>query len=167
MRRLERPEHRRRRGRIRRRDHRAEGDRGRPLEARHHRPRHHGNRGRRQPDADDDQAGDRAPVFPQVAGRGVVGGVEQHRRDEERKGEVRLDGEDRSPGDERQDRPAEGKERRVGRSDATRESGQENRREQERDQNLECMHGDSVDLDRAAQSQVVTGRQPVSPNRGP
>ena len=75
-------------GRIRRRDDGAERDRGGPRHVRQQPVRHKRDRSRGQADGDDDQGRDRHPVVAEIAQGGVEGGVEQHRRDEQRQRQI-------------------------------------------------------------------------------
>ena len=88
-------------------------------------------------------AGDRAPVVSQIPQRRVVGGVQQHRRDEQRQREVGIDREHRHAGDERQHGATGGEEGGVRRADAPCQRSEQDGREQQRDENLEFMHGES------------------------
>ena len=143
LRRLERAQHGGRRGRVRRRDDGAEGNGGGPLEPGNHRAGNTGDGERGQADADDDQPRDRPPVVSQIPQRRVVGGVQQHRRDEQRQREVGIDREHRHAGDERQHGATGGEEGGVRRADAPCQRSEQDGREQQRDENLEFMHGES------------------------
>ena len=94
----------------------------------------------READREDDQAGDRRPVVPEVPRRRVVGRVEQHRRDEERQRELGQHGERRRARNEREQRAAERQEHRIGRADAARHGRQDHGREDQTDEDFELSH---------------------------
>ena len=98
MRRPELSKYRDRRGGVRRRDHRAERNSGRPRHPRLQRANNERDGRRCEDNADNDEAGDGSPVVSEVAGRGVVRSVQQDGRDEERESELWLNGERRDPG---------------------------------------------------------------------
>ena len=73
---------------IRWRDDGTECDRGRPREGGNERPRDQRNSCGRQGEGEDDQAEDGRAIVAEVAERGVVGGVQQHGRDEQGEGQL-------------------------------------------------------------------------------
>ena len=93
------------------------------------------------PTANDDQAGDRQPVVAQVARRGVVGGVEQDRRDEEGERQLGRDGELRRARHEGEQRAAQREEHGVGRADAARRRPPAARRRGRARELFEFAHG--------------------------
>ena len=94
----------------------------------------------RESDGEDDQTGDRRPVVPEISQRGVVGRVEQHRRDEQRQRELGQHGERRRAGNEREERAAERQEHRIGCADAARQRRQHHGGENQADQYFEFRH---------------------------
>ncbi len=94
----------------------------------------------RQGDGDKDEAGDGRPIVLEVAERGVIGGIEQHRCDEEREGEIGIEHELRRARQEGQHGAAHGEERGIRRTHAPGRTGEEHRREQENDDPLEHCH---------------------------
>ena len=140
LRRLQRPQHRGGRRGIGRRDDGAERDRRRPRQLGHEHARDDGDGGRREAHRDDDEAGDRRPVVAEVARRGVVGRVEQDRRDEQRQRQLGSDG-------ERAARPARtrgsrrrGRERPDRAPDSTRGGGEQDGRDEEDEDLFEVGH---------------------------
>ncbi len=134
------PKHRGGRGRIRRCDHGAERDRGRPWQGGHQRASDDGDRDGREAHREDDQPCHRRPVVPEVPRRRVVRRVEQHGRDEERQRELGQHGERRSARNEREDRAAEREKHGIGRAHPTRNGGQDRGREDETDEDFELSH---------------------------
>ena len=145
--------------RVGRRDDGAERDRGRPRHVGHEHPRHDGDDDDRERDGTEGEARDRAPVRAQVARRGVEGGVDQHRRDEQRERQLGIEHEGRHAGEERQRGAGEGHQRRVGRADPPRQRGQRRADQQQRDDDLEYFHRASGSRGRLAfdKRTAVTG----------
>jgi hypothetical protein len=102
VRRAELLQHRGRRRGIGRRDDRAERDGGGPRQSGHERARHECDRRNRQDHRAEGQAGNGAPVGAEIAGGGVERRVEQHRGDEERERELRIEGQVRRARHERE-----------------------------------------------------------------
>ena len=92
------------------------------------------------PTANDDQAGDRRPVVPEISRRRVVGRVEQHGRDEERQRELGQHGERRRAGNKREERAAERQKHRIGRADAARHRCQQRGGEDQANEDFEFSH---------------------------
>ena len=90
----------------------------------HQRARHHGDGDGGEAHGNDDQAGDRCPVVPEISRRRVVRRVEQDGRDEERQGELRQHGERRRAWNKREDRAAERQKHGIGCANAARRGGQ-------------------------------------------
>jgi len=99
------------------------------------------NRQHGRADRGDHEPGHRSPVRSQVAQRGVVGRVHQHRRDEERQRELRIERPVRARGDEREQRPAEREQGRIRRADPARQRGKQGCAEQQHDDPFERGHG--------------------------
>ena len=159
MRRPELPQDRRRRRGVGRRDDGAERDRRRPRHRRHERADHPRDGDRRQADADDDEARHRRPVVPQIARRGVVGRVQQDRRDEERQRQLRLEHELGRARHEREDRAAEREKRGIRRADPAGDGRQEDRHEQQAEERLEADHAGEIIWLRIALESSLTREQ--------
>ena len=108
------PEHRHRGRRVGRGDDGAQGHRRGQREAGLQPARHdrHGRDGERH--GPERETGDGAPVLPQVARRAVVGGVEQHRRHEQREGQLGIEVHCRRMREQREPRPGEREQGGVG-----------------------------------------------------
>ena len=134
-------EHRRRGRGVGRRHDGAERDRGGPGNAGHEpaRDQRHGRHG--EPDRHQREAGDRAPVAPQVARRGVEGGVEQDRRHEQRERELGVERDLGQVRQQRQRRAGQRQQRGVGGVHPARQRGEHGAHQQERDDELEDEHG--------------------------
>ena len=83
----------------------AERDRGGPWHARNQPVREHRDRCGGEADRDEHQRRDRKPVVTKIAQRGVVRGIEQHRGDEQRQRQIRLQRPRRAARQERQRLP--------------------------------------------------------------
>ena len=118
MGRPQRAQHGRGRHRVGRSHDRAERDRRCPGHRRQERVADEGDRGGREANREDDQAGHRRPIVPEVSERRIVGCIEQHGRDEERQRKLGRDAEGGRAGKKRQQRAAERQEDRVRRPDA-------------------------------------------------
>ena len=92
------------------------------------------------PTANDDEAGDRRPVVPEISRRRVVGGVEQHGRDEQRERELGRNGKGRRAWKKGEERTADRQEDGIGRADAPRRRGQDQGREDEAHESFEFTH---------------------------
>ena len=124
-------EHGGRRGGIGRRDDRTERNRRCPWHRWYQRVDDDGDRGGREPDGEDDQAGDRRPVVPEIPGRRVVRRIEQHGRDEERQRQFGRDGKRGRARKKREQRAAEREEHRIRRTDAARRGRQDDGRDEQ------------------------------------
>ena len=134
------PEHGGGRGGVGRRDDGAQHDRRRPRQFRHQCPSDDGDGGRREPNGEDDQAGHGEPVVAEVAGRRVVGSVEQDRRDEEGERQLGADGELRRARHEGEDGPAQREEDGIRRTDPARRGREQHGRDEEGDQLFQFGH---------------------------
>ena len=125
MRRAQLAQDRRGRGGVGRRDDGAQRDGGRP---RHRRASTRGRPRRRplvvRPTATTTRLVTGSQLSLQIARRRVVGGIEQHRRDEQRQRELRRNCEARAAGQKRQQRAADREEGRIGRAHAARRRGE-------------------------------------------
>ena len=92
---------------VRRRDDRAERERGRPAQIRHQQMRHDRDRGHREQDEADGQQEDGPQVGLELADRGEVARTEQDRWQEQQEDEVGLEVDIRERRDEAQDQPAD------------------------------------------------------------
>ena len=135
---LDLPQNGRRRRGVRRRDDGAERDRGRPRHVRHQPADQERHRGGGQADRDKHQGGDRQPIVAKVAQRGVEGGIEQHRRYEQRQREVRLQRPGRPERHEGQQHAAKCKECRIGHLGAAGRGRQQHRAEQQGNDPFKC-----------------------------
>jgi len=131
MGRSQRPEHGRCGRRVGWRHDGAQRDRRGPRQRRYERAGDDGDGGGRESDREDDEAGQRGPVFPEISRRRVVGRIEQDGRDEERQRKLGGDGERRRPGKKGEQRAAEREEDRIRCADAARPGRQEDSREEE------------------------------------
>ena len=128
------------RGRVRWRHDGAQGDGGRPRQARHERVGDEGNRGRGQENGPDGQAGHGHPVVPEIPGRRVIRCVEQHGGDEEGQSQLGIEDERGGAGHERQRDPTHGKQRRIGRLNPPGGGGQQDGGHQQDQDRLESDH---------------------------
>ncbi len=80
----------RRRGRVRRRNDSAERNRGSPRHVRQQPVDEHRHCRGSEADRDEHQRRDRQPVIPEVAHRGVIRGIHQHGRHEQRQRQIGL-----------------------------------------------------------------------------
>ena len=122
------------------RDDGAERNRRRPWHAGHQRARHYGDGDGREAHGNDDQAGDRRPVVPEIPRRCVVRRVEQDRRDEERQRELGQNRERRRAWNKREKGAADREKHRIGRADAARRRGQQRGGEDQANENFELSH---------------------------
>ena len=90
-------------------------------------------------------AGDRQPVVPQVARRGVVGGVQQARRHEQGQHQIGRECQRRRSGKHREHRPGDGEEGGVGRPKPTGDRGKQRANDQQGDGDFEESHAVSLD----------------------
>ncbi len=127
--------------RIGRRHGGAERDRGGPRQPGHQRVRHDGHRSRGQRHRHQHEPGQHLPIVLEVARRCVIGGVEQHRRDEQRQRQVGLERKRRAARHEGKRHAAERQERRIRRADAPRQRREQDGAEQQRDDPFEDEHG--------------------------
>ncbi len=118
---------------VRRRDDGPEHDRRRPRQVRHQPVRDHGDAGGRHANSDKHQGGDRQPVVPEIAQRGVIGRVEQHRRNEQRQRQFRLQCPGRGARQEGQQHASNSEKGRVGNADPPRHRRQNDRSGQQAD----------------------------------
>ena len=127
-----------------RRDDGSEGNGGGPGKGGHHPARDDRHGGHREPDGDQRQAGDAAPVLPKVSRRGVEGGVEEHWRHEQRQGELRIERHARCVGEQREGCPRQRQERGIRDIDPAGPGRQHGAHEQQRNDELEDGHGVSA-----------------------
>ncbi len=140
MRRAELLEHRGRGRRVGRGHDGAERDRRRPRQVGDEHPRDDGDDGDGERHRAEGEAGDGPPVGAQVARRGVEGGVDQHRRDEQRQRQLGIEHQRGQAGDERERGAGERHQRRIGRAELPRHRRQRRTAEQQRDDDLEDFH---------------------------
>jgi len=86
------------------------------------------------------EAGNRPPVHPQVAGRAVEGRVGQHRRNEKRQRQLRIEDHRRHAGNQREASSGERHERRVRRAEPPGGRGERRAAQEQRDDDLEDLH---------------------------
>ena len=129
---------------IGRRDDGAERDRGGDRETAQP-PTDPRNRCRRETDGEDDQRHERDDVPPEVTRRGVECGVQQDGSDKEREGQIGLDLEVGTRGDEGQRGAGDREERGIRNPDTPGDAGQEHRSEEKRQRRFEERHVPSLE----------------------
>src|SRR6201987_6577919 len=131
MRRSQRAEHGSCRHRVGWSHDRAERNRRCPWHRRYERVSDEGDSGGRESDRENNQAGNRRPIVPEISERRVVSRIEQYGCDKERQRKVRGDGERERAWKKRQQRTAEREEYRIRRSDAARPGRQDHSRDEQ------------------------------------
>ena len=121
-------------------DDRAERDCRRPGHVGYQRTHDDGNGERRQADGDNDQAGDRRPVVPEVTRRGVIRSVEQNRGDEKSERQLRQNSERGGAWHKRQESAAQREKNGIRRANAACERRKECGSEDQTDEDFELFH---------------------------
>ena len=125
---------------VRRGHDRAQRDRRGPAEAGHQRVRDEGDRGYGECHRAEREARDRHDVLAQIAGRGVVRGVEEGRRDEQRQGELRVERDLGHAGYQGQRGAGQRQQRRVGHAEPAGPQREQRTDEQQGDYDFEDEH---------------------------